>query len=59
MDNARAPRKAVQSILGHDNAKTTDIYLQTLDDVAIRTAELLVGIKKPVDSGGGLWEGLC
>jgi integrase len=53
--NKGANTRGIQEILGHESSKTTDIYLQSLDETTRRVAETLAkpkkGTKKAVDNG--------
>ena len=49
--NKRANIRGIQAMLGHENIKTTSIYLQTLDETMRSVAETLRTSKKAVDNG--------
>lgn len=44
--NKGANTRGIQEILGHESSKTTDIYLQSLDETTRRVAETLANPKK-------------
>ncbi len=48
----KAPVRGIQAMLGHENIKTTSIYLQSLDETTRSVAETLISSpRKPVDNG--------
>lgn len=49
--NKRANIGGIQAMLGHENIKTTSIYLQSLDETTRSVAETLKTSKKAVDNG--------
>lgn len=49
--NRNAPLTGIQEVLGHEDASTTSIYLQSLGETMRSTVETLVTKPAPVDNG--------